>query len=179
LTATLRNAGHHAGAGWEGVLADPVAYLAALGEAGPWPSEVDLRRLQQEVVAQYKGRKNQDRILQAAAVLDSHRQTPQQVVAPVILSLDGGAYTLEGLLSPPIKVGDGADAVLQAFLGAKPIPPAEVLTTAELVKRSGQDYPGKILRTLKEGPLGAAIHCPGQHAKGQGYAVRIRRQPPT
>jgi hypothetical protein len=95
---------------------------------------------------------------------------------PVILSLGDGAYQLEG--GKPIKVGDAADNVLQAYLGSRTTPAAEVLTTPELVKRSGQDYPGTILRTLRKGPLGPAICCPGRNAKGQGYAVCIRWQPP-
>lgn len=69
----------------------------------------------------------------------------------------------------PVRVDFKEDNVLQAFLGT----PA--MNKPDLVKASGEDDPGRVLRSLKtkyKGVFSDAIHLPGGKGKG-GYRVRI------
>jgi hypothetical protein len=109
-------------------------------------------------------------------------EAPQAPAAPpVILALGRYEYRLDGE-AEAITLSAGADAVLQAYLSWPPRwKAAEVLDTAELVRRSGQTPKqiGALMARLSRGPLGAAIRRPGHAGKGQGYHVRIRRAEPA
>jgi hypothetical protein len=112
--------------------------------------------------------------------LETIAETPAALAcapAPCIISLGDRQYRLDG--GRPVTVSASENCVLLAYLD-NPRPrigweAASVLDTARLKDRTRLADPGKEIRRLAQGPLGAAISCPGKERKGRGYHVNIRR----